>query len=109
MIFSIPIARYHEHDVEDDIVECEDIQEEKCEDVTQGYSTQQKCTKWPRRVCSSSTQRVKKFTPETSCKKNPVEVCGPGLCPVEAGPEECYDRKETVRGNGALLRSGPIN
>ena len=41
-------TRYHEHDVEDDIVECETIQEEKCEDVTQGYTTEQKCTKWPR-------------------------------------------------------------
>ena len=43
-------TRYHEHDVEDDIVECETIQEEKCEDVTQGYTTEQKCTKWPRQV-----------------------------------------------------------
>ena len=43
-------TRYHEHDVEDDIVDCETIQEEKCEDVTQGYTTEQKCTKWPRQV-----------------------------------------------------------
>merc|ERR1712002_1436967 len=26
-------TRYHEHDVEDDVVECETVQEEKCEDV----------------------------------------------------------------------------
>merc|ERR1712154_744012 len=32
-------TRYQEHDVQDDVVECETIQEEKCEDVTQGYTT----------------------------------------------------------------------
>merc|ERR1711883_47901 len=40
-------TRYQEHDVSDDVVECETIQDEKCEDVTQGYTTEQKCTKWP--------------------------------------------------------------
>ena len=28
-------TRYHEHQVEDDVVECETIQDEKCADVTQ--------------------------------------------------------------------------
>merc|ERR1712121_172567 len=51
-------TRYHEHDVEDDVVECETIQEEKCEDVTQGYTTEKKCTKWPKQVCSKDGKRV---------------------------------------------------
>lgn len=89
-------TRYHEHDVEDDVVECETIQEEKCEDVTQGYTTEQKCTKWPKQVCSSSKQRVKKYSPETECKKVPRELCGPSGCVLAPGPEECFDRKETV-------------
>ena len=89
--------RYHEHDVEDDVVQCETVQEEKCEDVTQGYSTETRCTKWPRRVCASSRQRVKKYTPETHCAKRPVQLCGPGLCPIEAGAEQCQEKKETVR------------
>merc|ERR1712213_75887 len=38
-------TRYEQHDVADDTANCEDIYEEKCEDVTQGYSTEQKCTK----------------------------------------------------------------
>lgn len=79
------------------MVQCEVIQEEKCEDVTQGYSTQQKCTKWPRKVCASSRQRVKKYTPETNCAKRPIQICGPGLCPVEAGAEQCQEKTETVR------------
>merc|ERR1712135_270063 len=62
-------TRYAEHDVQDDTVECETIQEEKCEDVTQGYTTEQKCTKWPVQKCKTSAGKVKKYSPETECKK----------------------------------------
>ncbi|QQP50694.1 Uncharacterized protein FKW44_011798, partial [Caligus rogercresseyi] len=72
-------TRYHEHDVEDDVVSCETIQEEKCEDVTQGYTTEQKCTKWPKQ----------KYSPVTECKKVPRQLCGPSGC-------ECFDKKETI-------------
>merc|ERR1711962_1181758 len=88
-------TRYEEHDVQDDTVECETIQEEKCEDVTQGYTTEQKCTKWPVQKCKTSAGKVKKYSPETECKKVPREVCGPGTTQVP-GQEECFDRKETV-------------
>ena len=89
-------TRYHEHDVEEDKVECETIQEEKCEDVTQGYTTEKKCTKWPKQVCSSNKEQVKKYSPETECKKVPRQLCGPSGCNLAAGPEECFDREETV-------------
>merc|ERR1711962_1412205 len=89
-------TRYHEHEVEDDVVSCETIQEEKCEDVTQGYTTEQKCTKWPKQVCTSEKKVVKKYTPETECKKVPRELCGPSGCELKPGPEECFDKKETV-------------
>merc|ERR1711962_1619100 len=88
-------TRYQEHDVQDDVVECETIQEEKCEDVTQGYTTEQKCTKWPVQKCKTSAGKVKKYSPEAECKKVPREVCGPGTTQVP-GAEECFDRKETV-------------
>ena len=88
-------TRYAEHDVQDDTVECETITEEKCEDVTQGYTTEQKCTKWPVQKCTTSAGKVKKYSPETECKKVPREVCGPGTTQVP-GAEECFDRKETV-------------
>merc|ERR1711872_40927 len=64
-------TRYHEHEVEDDVVTCETIQEEKCE-------------------------VVKKYTPETECKKVPRELCGPSGCELKPGPEECFDKKETI-------------
>merc|ERR1711974_228674 len=89
-------TRYHEHDVEDDVVECETVQEEKCEDVTQGYTTEKKCTKWPKQVCSSKKANVKKYSPETECKKVPKELCGPSGCELKPGPEECFPKTETV-------------
>ena len=59
---SVCETRYHPHDVEDDVVECQTIQEEKCEDVTQGYTTEQKCTKWPVQKCDNVEQKnVKKY------------------------------------------------
>ena len=88
-------TRYEQHDVSEDRVECETISEEKCEDVTQGYTTEQKCTKWPVQKCKASKDNVKKYSPETECKKVPRETCGAGSTQVP-GEEECFDRKETV-------------
>ena len=76
---------------------CKTEQEKKCEDVTQGYTTSEECTTWPVMKCRLETKTVKKFTPETQCVKKPLQVCGPGACPVEQGPEECFDKTETVR------------
>jgi len=78
------------------VVTCETVQDEKCEDVTQGYTTEQKCTKWPREVCTKETKRVLKYSPETDCKKVPRDLCGPSGCILQPGPEECFDKKETV-------------
>jgi len=88
-------TRYEEHDVAEDKVDCEVVTEEKCEDVTQGYTTEQRCTKWPVQQCSASKENVKKYSPETECKKVPREICGAGTTQVP-GEEECFDRKETV-------------
>ena len=90
-------TNYHEHDVEDDVVNCETIQEEKCEDVTQGYSTERKCTKWPVQKCNNvEKKKVKKYSPETNCKKVPRQLCGPSGCELAPGPEFCFDKVETV-------------
>ena len=90
--FAVSFIRYHEHEVDDDIVTCETVQDEKCEDVTQGYTTEQRCTKWPVQQCQSSKENVKKYSPETDCKKVPRQLCGPSGCQQTAGPEECFDR-----------------
>merc|ERR1739842_254065 len=73
------------HDVEDDVVECTTEIEEKCEDETSGYTTNTKCSKWPREVCSVSkepqrtckhvTKLVPKLEPTEECVDVPKEVC----------------------------------
>merc|ERR1711881_677584 len=87
-------TRFHPHEVEDDVVECEETFEEKCEDVTQGYTTESKCSKWPVTKCSPvQTKVVLKHTPETECKKIARQLCGPSGCVPQPGPEECFDKR----------------
>merc|ERR1719209_2884248 len=57
------------HDVQDDVVSCRTEVEEKCEDNTSGYTTNTKCSKWPKEVCSVAKKPVKKYTPITGCTK----------------------------------------
>ena len=72
--------------------------ESKCEDVTSGYTSSQKCSNWPVEKCDVSKQPVTKYTPETECNKVPVELCGPASCPTVPGPEECYEKTVTIEG-----------
>merc|ERR1711936_180623 len=88
----------HEHDVEDDVVECRNEIESKCEDVTSGYTSSEKCSNWPVQKCDVQRKPVKKFTPETSCSKVPVELCGPASCPTVPGPKQCYQTRKTIAG-----------
>ena len=69
------------HDVEDDVVECRTEVEEKCEDETSGYTTNTRCSKWPREVCRVSKKQVKKYTPIQSLhhpsRWHEAELCAP--------------------------------
>jgi len=91
-------TRNEAHDVTDDVVECTEVKEQKCEDETSGYTTQQKCSVWPVQKCEIQSKPVKKFSPRTKCTKVPREVCAPAGCGLSPGPEECYDRVQTVLG-----------
>ena len=73
-------TKQEEHDVQDDVVTCETIQDEKCADETSGYTTLTKCSKWPREVCSVTKKNVKKYSPITGCTKEPRELCAPAGC-----------------------------
>jgi len=84
------------HDVQDDVVECETVVEERCQDETSGYTTNTKCSKWPREVCRVSKKSVQKTTPITGCTKEPRELCAPAGCGFKQGREECYDKTQTV-------------
>jgi len=84
------------HDVEDDVVACVTEVEEKCEDETSGYTTNTKCSKWPKEVCTVEKKPVKKYTPITGCTKEPREICAPSGCGFKEGEEECYDKTQTI-------------
>merc|ERR1719187_2208718 len=87
------------HQVTDDVPECRTVVEEKCEENTSGYTTNTKCSKWPRKECALSKQQTTKFSPLTKCTKVPVELCGPAGCGFKEGPEECFERVQTVVGD----------
>jgi len=89
-------TKQEEHEVVDDVVECKTDVETKCVDVTSGYTTSKKCSKWPKEVCTISRKNVKKYTPITGCTKEPRELCAPAGCGFKQGPQECYDKVKTV-------------
>jgi len=91
-------TRNEAHDVTDDVVECKEVKEEKCVDETSGYTTEQKCSLWPVQKCEVQAKQVKKFLPKTKCTKVPKELCAPAGCGFTPGPEQCYDKVQTVLG-----------
>jgi len=93
------LTEQEEHQVEDDVAECQTVFEEKCEEDTSGYTSSQKCSKWPREECNLVKKNSIKFTPITKCNKVPVELCGPAGCTFVPGPEECRDETKTVVGD----------
>ena len=70
---------YEEREVEEDVIECDTIQEEKCReaDKTCVINCDPICVKLPVKKCKVETKKVKKYTPGTECNKVPRKVCGP--------------------------------
>ena len=73
-------TKHNVHEVEDDVVSCETVQEDVCQDVVEGYLTSSRCKQFPKEKCSLEKKKVKKVTPDTGCNKEPVEVCAPRGC-----------------------------
>ena len=99
------------------MVNCETVEDEKCEDVTVGYTTTKQCQKWPRQQCTMEKKLTTKYTTMTGCNKEPTELCAPVGCGFKEvrtdqiifsfsyfsdiffchqGPEECHDVIKTV-------------
>jgi len=85
-----------EHTVVDDVAECQTVYDEKCHDEVNGYTSEEKCSKWPREVCSVNKKLKTKYTPQTKCEKIPQKLCGPAGCGCVEGPEQCIDKVKTV-------------
>ena len=58
-------------------------EERRCQDVTEGFKTVNKCDTWPVEKCTLEKMKVQKLTPETSCKKVPKEMCSPKGCGIK--------------------------
>ena len=77
--------------------------------------TDQKCSKWPREVCTIAKEFRSKVdgddvmlhvsidsvtllqaNPVTKCEKIPQRLCGPAGCGFVPGPEQCHDEVKTV-------------
>lgn len=84
------------HLVEDDVPRCQTVYDEKCEQTTSGYVTEENCRKWPREVCTIARESKQKFNPVTKCEKVPQQLCGPSGCGFVQGPEICHDETKTV-------------
>ena len=69
------------YEVEEDFPNCTTVNMEKCEDVTVGLKTEQRCEVWPTQRCSVDTRTVQHSSPSTQCRKEPRSLCSPGDCP----------------------------
>merc|ERR1711881_241611 len=76
-------THYHKHPVEDDVVSCQTVMDQKCEDVTQGYTTAQECHSWPRQECTTSKVAVEKVTENVQCQKKPRTITVKETCNLE--------------------------
>ena len=61
-----------------------------------GYVTEEKCSKWPREVCTIAKEFRSKANPVTKCEKIPQRLCGPAGCGFVPGPEQCHEEVKTV-------------
>ena len=75
-------TRQEEYQVEEQFPNCQTVNMEKCEDVTLGLKTEEKCVTWPTQQCTVETRTVTHSHPQTDCRKEPRELCAPGDCPL---------------------------
>merc|ERR1712227_416261 len=81
---------------EDSVVNCKTEYEEKCEIVTIGLNSEEKCDSWPVEKCTVEKKKVKKYRPDTKCIKEPREVCTKGGCALKEGPLACATKIKAV-------------
>jgi len=84
------------HEVTDDVVKCETVQEKRCRTEVNGFLEEEKCDYWPVEKCQVTPTEVKKYTPETSCQKVPREMCAPRGCSIVEGDVLCEDKVKAV-------------
>ena len=91
-------TKRREEEVEEDVAECQQVQEQKCKEKVSGYSTSQECTSLPRQICTVSSKKVTKSQPVTGCRKEPIELCSKDGCGFSEGAPECREEQVTLIG-----------
>ena len=81
------------HQVDEDVPECLPVVEQKCVEVTEGYTTNQQCSDFTRLQCRIKKAVVWKYEPLTECRRHPVKICAPAGCGVRQGEEICHDKQ----------------
>ena len=59
---------------------CKTVDDVKCMNVTEGYTTTERCENWPRQECEVTKQVTTKYTTMTGCDPQPIQLCGPPGC-----------------------------
>ena len=76
-------TRREEYEVEEQFPNCQTVNMKKCEPVTLGLKTEEKCVIWPTQQCTVENKTVTHSHPQTDCRKEPRELCAPGDCPLK--------------------------
>ena len=68
---------FQERDVQEDVIDCQDIIQEVCEEIDDNcvLNCDPKCNKIPVKKCTTETKTTTKYTPVTKCTKIPRKVC----------------------------------
>ena len=68
---------FQERDVQEDVIDCQDIIQEVCEEIDDNcvLNCDPKCNKIPVKKCTTETKITTKYTPVTKCTKIPRKVC----------------------------------
>ena len=84
------------HQVLEDVVHCQTVSQEKCQDLSEDTQTRRDCQSWPVQRCFLSQRNITKYSPTTACSPRPVQLCSPRGCSLKEGPVVCQDRQQTV-------------
>lgn len=84
-------TKFRNYNVTDQSANCSIISEEICFTNDNGKPD---CRQVPRTVCEIDNNDLNKSFPETECRKEPNEVCGPEKCPVVT-TDSCEDIEKT--------------
>ena len=89
-------TKQHETKVTDDVPVCEDVSEEVCQPLTVGYTTENKCETITRQQFTVQSEERTKYSPVTSCSKEPREICASAGCNLVESDEVCHDAMKTI-------------